>query len=144
MDAEAIDDLFSQVLSDIAITEVIRPSAILDEDQARVVRGALAERDARADGLWIATPSVWDRYDRKWSTPDAPGAAKLMGSMHVIYDSPSRYRITIYRAVITIHGHDAGWDVRGLCDEALGFAGLSVDTCQRADLRPPPPIFSID
>jgi hypothetical protein len=144
VDAEAIDDLFSQALSDVAITEVIRPSAILGEDEARLVRSELATRDARAEGVWVATPSVWERYDRPWSSPDAPGSAKLVGSMHVIYDSPKRYQITIYRAVITIHGHDQGWDVTSLCNEALALAGLSIDTCQRADLRPPPPVFTID
>jgi hypothetical protein len=144
VDPAAIDDLFSQALSEVAVTEVIRPSAILGETEARQVRSELAARDARAEGCWMATPSVWERYDRPWSTPDDPGAAKLMGSMHVIYDSPQRYQITIYRAVITIHGHDQGWNVTSLCNEALGFADLSIDTCQRADLRPPPPVFTLD
>jgi hypothetical protein len=144
VDAESIDDLFSQALSDVAVTQVIRPSVILDEGHARQVRLELAARDARAEGVWITTPSLWERYDRPWQDPEGPGEAKLVGSMHVIYDSPSRYKITIYRADITIHGHDQGWDVNGLCNEALGFAGLDIETCERADLRPPPPVFSID
>jgi hypothetical protein len=144
VDPASIDDLFSQALEEVAVTEVIRPSAILGEDEARVVRSELAARDARAEGWWVATPSVWERYDRPWATPEDPGPAKQVGSMHVIYDSPKRYQITIYRAVITIHGHDQGWDVTSLCNEALGFAGLSLDNCQRADLRPPPPVFTLD
>lgn len=144
MDAESIDDLFSQALDDVAVTEVIRPSVILDEQQARQVRSELAARDARAEGEWITTPNVWERYDRPWHESDDAGAAKLIGSMHVIYDSPSRYNITIYRAVITVHGHAQGWDVTALCNEALGYVGLSVETCARADLRPPPQVFSID
>ena len=144
MDAHSIDDLFSQALADVAVTEVIRPSAILDEDQARAVRLELATRDARAEGLWRASASEWERFDRPWASPDEPGPAKSLGTMHVIYDSPRRYQITIYRAVITIHGRDQGWDVAALCNEALSFAGLSLDTCDRADLRPPPPVFTLD
>jgi hypothetical protein len=59
----------------------------------------------------------------------------------VVYDSPSRFQITIYRVVVTVHGHDRGWDVDRLCDEALGLVGLSLDSCPRAALPAPPPVF---
>jgi hypothetical protein len=144
VDASAIDDLFADALSDVAVTQVIRPSVILPVDLAHALRSELSARDARAEGHWIATPSLWERYDRPWASPDAPGDAKLLGSMSVIYDSPARYQITIYRAVITIHGHDQGWSVNRLCDEALGFIGECIDTCPRADLRPPPKVFNLD
>lgn len=144
MDAGAIDDLFADALADVAVTQIIRPSVILRVDQAHALRSELSARDARAEGLWIATPSLWERYDRSWSTTDDPGDAKLVGSMSVIYDSPARFQITIYRAVITIHGHDQGWSVTRLCDEALGFIGECIDSCARADLRPPPKVFNLD
>lgn len=141
MNEAEIDLIFSQALAEIAITQVIRPAAILPEVESRTVLGELSRRDARSNGMWNSTPSVWERFDRPWSHPHSPGPAKLLGSMHIVYDSPLRYQITIYRAVITIHGHDQGWTVTGLCDEALGFAGLSLDTCPRASLTPPPPVF---
>jgi hypothetical protein len=141
MDDVEIDLLFSEALADIAVTQIIRPAAILPETEARKVIDALSRRDARSGGLWNATPSVWERFDRPWLRPDDAGQAKLIGSMHVVYDSPRRYEITIYRAVITIHGHDQGWSVTGLCDEALGFTGLSLATCPRAALTAPPPVF---
>jgi len=34
-----------------------------------------------------------------------------------------------------------GWTVESLCDEALGFGGLTLATCPRADLKPPPKPF---
>jgi len=136
-----IDHLFSEALAEIAVTQIIRPAAILSEDAAKKVLAALTARDARASGTWNSSPSVWERYDRSWDGPHAPGSAKMMGSISVVYDSPRRYQITIYRAIITIHGHDQGWEVGTLCDEALGFAGLSLLTCPRADLTNPPPVF---
>jgi hypothetical protein len=33
--------------------------------------------------------------------------------------------------------------VQSLCDEALGFGGLNLDTCERADLKEPPKPFRI-
>jgi len=141
MDDVDIDFLFSEALADIAVTQVIRPAAVLPEVEAKTVLSELGRRDARANGLWNSTPSVWERFDRPWVHQHAPGEAKLIGSMHVVYDSPRRYEITIYRAVITIHGHDQGWDVGALSDEALGFAGLSLSTCPRTSLNAPPPVF---
>jgi hypothetical protein len=143
MDHLQIDALFSEALADVAVTEIIRPAAIVPEEEARRIREQLGARDCRASGLWNATPSVWERYDRPWTTPHQPGQAQLIGSMHIVWDSPSRYQITIYRATITIHGHDQGWNVTGLCDEALGYGGLSIATCPRASLAKPPPVFRL-
>lgn len=141
MDAMDVDRLFSDALADIAVTQIIRPSAVLPEVEAKAVLSELARRDARGGGRWTSTPSVWERYDRPWTRPTAPGDAHLVGSIHVVYDSPLRYQITIYRAVITVHGHDQGWTVDALCDEALGFAGLDLATCPRTSLGAPPPVF---
>jgi hypothetical protein len=34
-----------------------------------------------------------------------------------------------------------GWSVTSLCDEALGYADLTLATCPRADVTPPPKPF---
>ena len=143
MDHLEMDALFSEALADVAVTEIIRPAAIVPEVEARRIRDELAARDVRGSGFWNATPSVWERYDRPWTTAHEPGASKLVGSMHIVWDSPSRYQITIYRATITIHGHDQGWNVTALCDEALAYGGLSIATCPRAALKAPPPVFRL-
>jgi hypothetical protein len=144
MDHLEMDALFSEALADVAVTEIIRPSAIVPENEAREIREHLAARDVRGSGTWNATPNVWERYDRPWTTPDRPGQAQLLGRMHIVWDTPSRYQITIYRATITIHGHDRGLSVTALCDEALAYGGLSVATCPRAELNAPPPVFRLN
>lgn len=141
MDHLEMDALFSEALADVAVTEIIRPAAVVPEVEARAIRERLRANDARAGGVWNVSASLWERYDRPWCTPSSPGEARLIGSMNIVWDSPARYQITIYRATITIHGHDQGWNVTQLCDEALGYGGLSIATCPRADLRPPPPVF---
>ena len=125
------------------VTEVIRPAAILPEASARAVLVELAMRDAHGHGVWHAQPTLWRRFDRPWDGPHGtPGSAILLGTMQVAYGTPTRYTITIYRATITRFGHENGWTVEHLCDEALGFGGLTLGSCPRAELAPPPKPFT--
>jgi hypothetical protein len=124
------------------VTEVIRPAAVIPEEAARTILMALALRDVRVDGLWDAEPSVWRRFDRAWDgVGGTPGGAELIGTIQIAYGVPTRYEITLFRATITRLGSQRGWNVSGLCDEALGFGGLTLETCPRADLKPPPRPF---
>jgi hypothetical protein len=126
------------------VTEVIRPAAILDEQAARQVLAALALEDARAQGVWVAEPGTWRRYDQAWNGAEGtPGTASLVGTIQAIYGSPTRHEITIYRATVTGPAAALGWTVTTLCDDALRFAELSLDTCPRASLAPPPKPFRL-
>ena len=135
------EELAAAVYEDVAVTEVIRPSAVLPESAARAVLVELAMRDARQEGLWSSSPTLWQRYDRPWDRFDEPGAAQLLGSLHVTYGTPTKYAITVYRATVTKVGAMHGFTVESLCDEALGYGGYTLADCPRADLAPPPPVF---
>ena len=124
------------------VTEVIRPAAILPESAARAVLVELAMRDVHGQGVWHAQPTLWRRFDRPWDGVDTPGTAELIGTMQVAYGTPTRYEITLYRVTVTSLGAAAGWTVASLCDEALGFGGLTLATCPRAALKPPPKPFT--
>ena len=124
-----------------SVTEVIRPAAVVPEEAARTILVELSLHSVLADGTWYAQPSRWDRYDRPWLGPDAPGEARLMGSIQVAYGTPTKYEITIYRVTVTHDGASAGWSVQTLSDEALGFGDLSLAMCPRADLTAPPKPF---
>jgi hypothetical protein len=138
---ELLEMLASEAYDDVAVTEVIRPAAILSEPMARRLMAALAEHSVLAGGAWLANTTRWDRYDRPFAGPDQPGAARLIGSLQVIYDTPRHYEITIYRAAVTTVGFDLGWTVSSLCDEAFALVGLTLATCPRASLAPPPKPF---
>jgi hypothetical protein len=139
---EALETLANNAYDQDAVTEVIRPSAVLPEAAARAVLSELVLNDARRDGLWIAEPACWRRYDRSWDgAAGTPGAAVLVGTMQVAYGTPRRYEITVYRATITVAGTSAGWSVAGLCNEAFGYGGFTLASCPRADLAPPPRPF---
>lgn len=132
------DVLLFDALDEGIVTAVIRPAAIMQEAAARAVLAEMALQDVRAGGVWHATPTLWRRYDRPWSTPDEPGAARLLGSLQVAYGTPTRYDITIYRCTITVEGQQGGRHVQNLTNEALGYGGLDLATCPRAQLAAPP------
>ena len=138
----ALEALANNAYEQDAVTEVIRPAAVLPESVARAVLAELALNDARSDGVWIADPTCWRRYSRSWNGPgDTSGDSVLLGTMQVAYGTPRRYEITVYRATITRAGSAAGWSVAALCDEAFGYGGCTLAACPRAELTPPPRPF---
>jgi len=82
---------------------------------------------------------VWQRFDRPWDgAGGSRGASQLIGSIAVVYDSPVRHQITIYKVSLSDVGVAAGFTIEKLCDEALVYANLSLATCPRATLAAPP------
>jgi hypothetical protein len=138
---EALEVLAARAYGEDSVTEVIRPAAVLPEMSAREVLFALSMLDARDGGEWISEPASWSLYDQAWTSPNEQGPAQLIGTMHVAYGTPTRYEITIFRATVTAFGMAQGWDVVSLCDRALVHAGLSLASCPRAQLSPPPRPF---
>ena len=134
--------LLTEAYDEGVVTEVIRPAAVVPEQAARQVLVELAMRDVRMGGLWWSEPTIWRRYDAPWTGLDGGvGGSEVLGTMQIAYGVPTRFDITIYRATITRLGCDHGLTVTSLCDEALGFGGLSLATCPRAELQPPPRPF---
>jgi hypothetical protein len=141
---QALEQLASSAYGEAdSVTEVIRPAAVLSEGAARSILFELTMRDARTGGTWIAQPTSWSLYDKPWTEPLVPGDARLLGSMHVTYGTPTRYEITVFRATVTAYGTRAGWDVVRLCDSAFAYAGLTLARCPRAQLAAPPKPFRI-
>jgi len=141
-DMDDMELLLSEAYDEGVITEIIRPAAILPEEAARGVLMELALRDVRVGGHWWSEPSMWKLYDRPWDGPHGTaGSSRLIGTIQVAYGVPTRYEITIFRATITVPGTELSWTVEALCNEALGFGDLSLATCPRADLKPPPRPF---
>ena len=139
-----LERLASLAQDEAVVVEVIRPAAILPERATREVLMQLALRDVRVGGLWQADPAVWRRYDRPWDGVDGgPGRAGLLGTIQVAYGVPTRYEITIYRATVSEQGDASGCTVTSICDEALGYGGLSLATCPRAALSAPPKPFRL-
>jgi hypothetical protein len=111
-------------------TEVIRPAAVLPTRAAHQVLTHLRWADVSKHGVWNASASVWQRYNKPWDGPGGTrGESTLLGSIAVMYDTPARHEVTIYRVTITATGQREGWTVQRLCDDALTAAGLTLAEC---------------
>jgi hypothetical protein len=117
----------------------IRPAAIVPIEAATQIVAALEQLDVSRGGVWNATAGVWQRYDKPWDGPaGSRGTAELVGSIAVVYDRPRRHEITVYKATLTAAGRLQGWTTDKICNDALGYAGLSLASCPRDELMAPP------
>lgn len=134
IDASVVDGIG---VSDVGV--VHRPAAVLPRGDARTIVAALSSRDVAKGGLWNVTPGIWQRYDRSWDgIGGALGSARLIGTIASAQGAPTRYDIVIYRVTLTPFGVRSGWSIESLCDDALSYAGLTLATCPRAAMSPPP------
>jgi hypothetical protein len=114
---------------------ILRPGAVLDGRSAARVTVELERQDVSRGGAWNVNTSLWQRFDQPWNGEHGQrGTAKLVGSIGVMYDAPSRHQITLYRVTITPDGAELGWNVDRLCDDALAWIGLTLANCPRADI----------
>ena len=121
------------------IETIIRPAAVLSTQAAALILDGLARADVAKGGLWNASSTVWQRYDLPLGGEGGMrGASVVVGTIAVIYDKPRVHEITIYKVSVTNAGVDAGWTTERLCDDALAWANLTLDTCPRAAMHTPP------
>jgi hypothetical protein len=114
------------------LTRSLCPAAVLRPFEVDQVIAALRLRDVAVGGVWSASPGVWQRWDRGWDGPGGmPGTAQAVGTIGAAYGVPVRGDIAIIRGAVTAHGHELGWTVESLCNDVLGHAGLTLDTCAR-------------
>jgi hypothetical protein len=120
-------------------TLVLRPAAVLEHRAASRLLAELERRDVARGGVWVASASLWQRYDQPWNGGHgARGDARLLGSIGVMYDAPARQQITMYRVTLTAAGVELGWSVESICDDALSWVGLTLASCPRAELATAP------
>jgi hypothetical protein len=128
---------------EFASQEVIRPAAVLSETHARLILAGLARDDVQSGGLWWTRVGTWRRYDSPWPAGASGPTSDVMhiGTLSCVYDSPSRFCVTVFRVSMTSYGLNQGWTTESLCDEAFSHAGLTLADCPRAALAAPPRPF---
>lgn len=118
---------------------VIRPAAVVPGRVARLMLSWLEDHDVTVGGCWAHDIGYIKRFSGPFDGASGMrGSAVLLGSIYLTWD---RYEATIYRAVVTPEGADAGLTVDRLCDEVLVPVGLTLASCPRAvllDVAPDP------
>jgi hypothetical protein len=101
----------------------------------------LRQRSVEMNGCWEATARRWSRYDRPGVDSNGEPIGDLIGVIEAVYGASTRYEVTLYRVTVTPAGTIAGWTIESLCDEPLAYGGLTLATCPRANMAPPPKPF---
>jgi len=123
------------------VSEVIRPAAIVPEDAARQILAVLGAQSVEKGGCWVSNARQWLRYDASGVDSNGHPLGELIGCIEAVYGATTRYEVTLYRVTVTPYGTEAGWTVESLCDEPLSYGGLTLATCPRAKMQPPPKPF---
>jgi hypothetical protein len=126
---------------DGVVSEIIRPAAIVPEEAARAILAELRGRSVDRNGCWVATAQRWSRYDGPGVDSNGEPQGQLIGVIEAVYGASTRYEVTLYRVTVTPVGTAQGWTIESLCDEPLGYGGLTLASCPRAKMLPPPKPF---
>jgi hypothetical protein len=121
-----------------ALASHVRPALVLAERETRELLAAAALYDVGASGRFSAGPAGIQVWDRPFDGPSGThGSARHLGSVDWSYDTPAKHYVTIYRAMVTQNGCDAGETTLSILTAVLGLSGLSADG-SRITLPVPP------
>jgi hypothetical protein len=122
-----------------ALSSHIRPALVLQEDETRRMMDAANQQGVRAGGIFLATPlgiQVWSApFDGAEGTH---GNALHLGSVDWTFDTPVSHYATVYRAMVTKEGVDAGESTASILARAFALCGLHVAS-ERVSVAIPPP-----
>ncbi|MFI5099536.1 MAG: hypothetical protein ACHQE5_03345 [Actinomycetes bacterium] len=110
-----------------ALSSHIRPALVLAERESRAMLDAARAQDVSQGGRFSAIPACIQVWDRSWSDPDDPGQAVHLGSVDWSYDTPVRHYVTIYRAMVTQAGLEAGESTLSMLQAVMSLTGIDVD-----------------
>ncbi len=121
-----------------ALASHVRPSLVLAERESRELLAAAARQDVGLDGRFAAGPAGIQVWNGPFDGPNGThGGAVHLGSVDWSYDSPTKHYVTIYRAMVTQAGVDAGETTFSILAAVLGLGGLPVDGSRVALAAPP-------
>src|SRR3954463_15869609 len=70
-------------------TKVIRPAAVLREQEAARLQAALEANDVARGGVWNVGPGLWQRYDQPWDgVAGMNRSPPLLGAIRRGYRAP--------------------------------------------------------
>ena len=120
-----------------ALASHIRPGLVLTEHEARQLLTAARRCDVGVGGCFAAGPAGVQVWDRAFDGPGGShGNACHLGSVDWTYDTPARHYVTIFRAMVTAAGVQAGETTSSMLARVLALAGVEL---QRAHLALPAP-----
>lgn len=121
-----------------ALASHVRPSLVLAERESRELLAAASRHDVGLGGTFAAGPAGIQVWDKPFDGPNGThGSAVHLGSVDWSYDTPAKHYVTVYRAMVTQAGVDAGATTLSVLTVVLALGGLAADG-NRVTLASPP------
>lgn len=128
VDVPVVPHLRPNAVARPALCSHVRPAMVLPEQETRELLTAASREDVSAGGCFSAGPAGI----QVWSGPftganGSHGAAVHLGSVDWCYDTPVRHYATIYRAMVTAGGVEAGETTATILTRVLDLAGIPFE-----------------
>jgi hypothetical protein len=120
-----------------ALSSHVRPALVLAERESRSLLEAAKHQDVALGGRFSAGPACIQVWDAPWDYDNEPGNANHLGSVDWSYDTPVRHYVTIYRAMVTSPGVQAGESTLTILQQVMRLASIDVDDSRLTMATPP-------
>ena len=110
-----------------ALSSHVRPALVLAERESRAMLEAARTHDVCHGGRFTAIPACIQVWDRPWIDENDTGLSVHLGSVDWSYDTPVRHYVTIYRAMVTQAGVEAGESTLSILQAVMALSGIAVD-----------------
>lgn len=122
-----------------ALSSHVRPALVLAEGEARDLLERAARQDVASGGRFSAGPAGLQVWSGPFDGPNGSrGSSVHLGSVDWAYDTPVRHYATIYRAMVTAAGVEAGETTETILRAVLQLAEIRMDGSHVTMPAPPP------
>lgn len=111
-----------------ALSSHVRPALVLAERETRELLDMATRYDVAKGGRFSAGPAGIQVWSGPFDGPNGShGSAVHLGSIDWSYDTPVRHYATVYRAMVTAAGVEAGETTTTILKAVLDLAQISLD-----------------
>jgi hypothetical protein len=111
-----------------ALSSHVRPALVLAERETRDLLDMASRYDVSKGGRFSAGPAGIQVWSGPFDGPNGShGTAVHLGSIDWSYDTPVRHYATVYRAMVTAAGVEAGETTSSILKSVLDLAQIPMD-----------------
>ena len=111
-----------------ALSSHVRPALVLAERETRDLLDLATRYDVSKGGRFAAGPAGIQVWSGPFDGPNGThGTAVHLGSIDWSYDTPVRHYATVYRAMVTAAGVEAGETTTSILRSVLDLAQIPMD-----------------
>lgn len=111
-----------------ALSSHVRPALVLAERETRDLLDLATRYDVSKGGRFAAGPAGIQVWSGPFDGPNGThGTAVHLGSIDWSYDTPVRHYATVYRAMVTAEGVEAGHTTTSILKSVLDLADIPLN-----------------